>query len=156
MMPYVTRRYQDADLGRLHEIDKACFPVVMAYSRAELRFYLNHPGAITLVAEKGGDIVGFVTGLVRRDTSGHVITLDVVAEVRRQGIGRALMSCLHREFLLRDVTVAVLEVSVENLAARSFYESIGYEYAEIIRGYYGGQIDACRMTRRMEGAGDRA
>jgi len=156
MTDYTVRLYQEHDLGRLYEIDRICFPADMAYSRAELRFYIHHPGSIVRVAEMECEVVGFVAGLVRGDKTGHVITLDVVPPVRRRGIGSTLMSALHEEFLCRNVRLAILEVSAEDLTARRFYENIDYEYSEVLPGYYNRRIDACRMVRWFEPALDRA
>ncbi len=153
---WVIRPFQQGDLARLHEIDRACFPRDIAYSRAELRFYLHHPGSVSHVADSSGRTVGFAVGIVRRDGTGHVITIDVIPEARRRGIGTALISKLHREFVRREVTRAVLEVGVDNVVARLFYARLGYQCEELIPGYYGGKTDACRMVRCLEGKGDRA
>ncbi len=155
-LSWVIRPFQQGDLARLHEIDQVCFPRDIAYSRAELRFYLHHPGSVSHVADSAGHIVGFVVGIVRRDGTGHVITLDVIPEARRRGIGMSLISRLHREFIRREITRVVLEVGVDNVVARLFYEKLGYQYEGLIPGYYAGKTDACRMTCWLEGASDRA
>ncbi len=153
---WVLRPYRQGDLSRLHEIDQVCFPRDVAYSRSELRFYLHHPASVSHVADSSGGILGFVVGMIRRDRTGHVITLDVVPEARRKGIGTALISKLHWELVRREITRVVLEVGVDNVVARLFYERLGYQYEGIIPGYYGGKTDACRMIRCLQSAGDRA
>lgn len=152
---FTIRRYLPADLVRLHEIDRSCFPPAIAYSLGELRFYLAGRKAVGLVAEILHQIAGFAVGRCEENSVAHVITLDVVPEARRQGIGKALMDALHEEFDRQGVTAVILEVSVENLEARRFYEKLGYRAANLLRGYYNGEVDAYRMIRPGTAAGDR-
>ena len=106
------REFEKPDLDALWRIDQACFDAQLAYSRTELALYMRRPGSFTLVAEdEGGEvagdgkgpatIVGFIVAEIRRK-SGHIITIDVVAEARRAGVGSALLgrrkkSCCGRE-----------------------------------------------------------
>jgi len=144
--PYILRDCRVEDLDRLHEIDRLCFAPDIAYSRAELYFHLHHRDAVSRLAERSGAIVGFAVGRILRRRGGHVITLDVVQEARRQGIGRALLQALHAEFAARGAATATLEVSMDNAGARRFYESLGYRAEGLLPGYYGGHTDACRMV----------
>jgi len=141
------RDFQREDLEVLCEIDRICFPEDIAFSRAELIFYLNHPKSIARVAEGPGRILGFVLARVESPVSAHVITLDVVPDVRQRRIGSALMNNLHREFEKQNIGVAVLEVGTGNLAAQHLYEKLQYRYLETISGYYHGREDAFRMAR---------
>jgi ribosomal-protein-alanine N-acetyltransferase len=141
------RDLRRSDIGRLHEIDSICFAADIAFTRAELLFYLRHPYALAKVAERVGNIVGFAIGRVESDFYGHVITLDVVPEARRSKIGTQLIEVLHEEFRRAGVLLAVLEVDVENSGARLFYERLGYERIETLRGYYKERSDAYRMAR---------
>ena len=151
-VPFAIRPYLKADLARLHEIDQICFPPKIAYSLTELRFYLSGRRAIGLVAEISSRIAGFAVGRTEKGGLAHVITLDVMPEARRKGIGRALMEELHREFDRGGATYVFLEVSVNNLGARRFYERLGYRFAESLTGYYGDGTDACLMIRPAAGA----
>ncbi len=143
---WLLRSYREEDLQRLHEIDCLCFPPGIAYSRAELRFYLSHRDAVSRVAELDGAIVGFAVGRILGRRAAHVVTLDVVPEARRRGIGSALMKTLHEEFARHGAAVSILEVSVENRAALAFYAGMGYRREALLPGYYGGLLDAYRMV----------
>ncbi len=140
------RKYRPDDANRLHAIDQVCFPPGIAFSRGELLFYLNHPGSITLIAECGAQVIGFASGRVQPNHLAHVLTLDVLPEVRRQRIGTVLMSSLHSEFRKKAISQVVLEVSVQNVAARRLYEALRYEMRETLRGYYNSREDAYRMV----------
>jgi ribosomal protein S18 acetylase RimI-like enzyme len=150
--PFLIRPYLPADLARLYEIDRICFSPAIAYSLGELCFYLAGRKAIGRVAEISRWVAGFAVGRTEKDGVAHVITLDVLPEARRQGIGRALMEALHAEFDRRGARSAILEVSVENVEARRFYEKLGYRFVGLLPGYYNGEIDACRMLRPATGA----
>jgi len=149
---FTIRQYLPADLERLYEIDRVCFPPTIAYSIGELRFYLAGRRSVGRVAEVSRRIAGFAVGRIERDSVAHVITLDVMPEARRKGIGRALMDALHAEFDRQGVMCVILEVSAKDPEARRFYEKLGYRFAGLLPGYYNGEIDACRMIRPATGA----
>lgn len=134
------------EIQRLHEIDSACFPDYMAYSRAELLFYLGHPAAISKAAELDGKVLGFAIGHIESGARAHVITLDVVPEARRHRVGTRLMEALHEQFRRRRAAQVVLEVDTGNEAAQRFYARLGYERRELLRGYYKARSDAYRMV----------
>jgi ribosomal-protein-alanine N-acetyltransferase len=144
--PLKIRDFHSGDPEILHEIDHICFPADIAFSRGELLFYLNHAGSITRVAESSGRIVGFVLGRIENRRHARIITLDVVPEAHRQGIGLALMEDIHRILKSRRILASVLEVGTGNLAARSLYERMQYRYVENLPGYYNGNEDAYRMA----------
>jgi [ribosomal protein S18]-alanine N-acetyltransferase len=143
------RDYRPEDFWRLYEIDHICFRSDVAYSRAELLFYLKHPESITRVAQVQKEVLGFAIGRIETDRSAHVLTLDVVPEARRRRIGSALMASLHDAFEAKRVVVSFLEVDSANQAAQSFYGAMNYRYVETLKGYYGGRSDAYRMKRMM-------
>lgn len=146
---FAIRNYRPEDFSTMHGIDRVCFPDYMAYSKVELAFFLGHPAAISKVADLGGRILGFVVGRIESAAHAHVITLDVIPEARRQGVGSALMSVLHEEFRGRGVLQSGLEVAVGNEGARRFYERLGYERTAVLRNYYQAQTDAYRMSLRL-------
>ena len=143
------RNYDRKDFRVLHAIDTACFPAHMAYSRVELLFFLGHRASISRVAEIAGQIVGFAVGLNEPGAAAHVVTLDVVAEARRLGVGTALMNVLHAEFRERRALQVMLEVDAGNQAAQRFYLGLGYRRLGLIPGYYKGKGDAIAMTRSL-------
>src|SRR3989442_891534 len=79
------------------------FPPDIAYSRTEMLSYIRHPKSISRVAELANTIAGFVVGNIEPERAGHVLTLDVIPAVRRQGLGTALMEALHHEFEISGI-----------------------------------------------------
>jgi ribosomal-protein-alanine N-acetyltransferase len=113
---------------------------------ADLRYrhYLAaEEGAGRLVAWGGVRVVG--------DTA-EVLTVGVVPEARRRGIGRRLVRALLEAARTRGAREAFLEVRVDNPAARRLYEAEGFARVGTRRGYYdGGRVDAVVMRRELPG-----
>jgi phosphoribosylanthranilate isomerase len=92
------------------------------------RDVLAKGGAVHL-AERHGGIIGFASGGPQRDASlpysGEVRAIYVLRFAQRQGVGRALMSAVARELLMRGRASATLWVLEGNSSARRFYEALG-------------------------------
>ena len=141
-------------------MDQVCFDPQMAYSQLELAFYMRRPGSFTLVAESSaaeagtnggpqGEIVGFVVAEARRKT-GHIITLDVVPEARREGVGSTLLDAAEEQLRKAGAVAVALETAVNNAAAIRFYKQKGYFVEKTVPGYYSGQLDAFVMGKSLE------
>ena len=148
------RQFEKADFDTLWRIDQACFDPQLAYSRPEMAFYMRRPGSFTLVAEADGGevpgkgILGFIVTETRRK-SGHIITIDVVAEARRAGVGSALLGAAEDQLLRAGAVAVALETPVNNEAAIRFYKQKGYFVEKTVAGYYSGQMDALVMTKEL-------
>jgi ribosomal protein S18 acetylase RimI-like enzyme len=85
-------------------------------------------GGATLVAERGGEIVGFAScGPARHWLDGleaEVYALYVLQEHQRQGVGRALLSHCARHFVRQGLFGFYLWALKAN-RARLFYEALG-------------------------------
>ena len=138
-----------ADFEALYRLDQICFEPGIAYSREELARFLGIHTAEGIVAEEDGRIVGFVIGYLAARRVGHVVTLDVHPERRRQGIGKALIEKLLERFSRTGSRAARLEVSTENSTAIRFYESLGFFRRRRIPDYYGPGRDALEMIRHL-------
>lgn len=83
---------------------------------------------------------------------GHLVSIAVLPEYRRRGIGKALLAETIR--VMREVydTEAIyLEVRVSNAPAISLYEKFGFRKVRIIHGYYADGEDAYVMVKRLKG-----
>jgi ribosomal-protein-alanine N-acetyltransferase len=145
------RDYLPSDFERLYEIDHAAFSEELAYSREELGYFVAARGGRTVVAEEGGEIVGFAVGGGRRGL-GHIVTLDVAPQWQRQGIGSRLLAELEAALARQGARAIALETAVGEEGARHFYEKHGYAVVERIRGYYDGRLDAFLMIKRLSRA----
>jgi ribosomal protein S18 acetylase RimI-like enzyme len=163
------RQFRKVDLDTLWEIDQACFDPQLAYSRPELAFYIRRPGSFTLVAEAADDptddptgdngrsaasssppvkILGFIVAENRRG-NGHIITIDVIAEARRSGLGSSLLRAAEEKLVQAGTGAVVLETPVNNLTAIRFYKREGYFVEKTVSGYYSGLLDALVMTKDL-------
>jgi [ribosomal protein S18]-alanine N-acetyltransferase len=143
------REFKKSDFDTLWRIDQACFDPQLAYSQQELAFYIRRPRSFALVAEKEGAVIlGFIVAEVRRAT-GHIITIDVIREARRSGVGSALLHAAEERLLGSGAVAVVLETPVNNEAAICFYKRKGYFVEKTVMGYYSGQLDALVMTKDL-------
>ena len=147
-MSFHIREFEKTDFDTLWQIDQVCFDTQLAYSRPELAFYMRRPGSFTLVAEAETEVLGFVVAETRRK-NGHIITIDVVAEARRTGVGSALLQAAEERLLRAGALVVALETPVNNEAAIRFYKQQGYFVEKTVAGYYSGQLDALVMTKEL-------
>ncbi len=171
------RPFRKTDFDTLWRIDQMCFDPQLAYSQPEMAFYMRRPGAFSLVAEVPSDgeprtpaspnhrvrnpsnvrdpnaapvpgILGFIVAEVRRQ-SGHIITIDVVAEARRSGVGSALLRAAEERLREAGAMTVALETAVNNAAAIRFYKQKGYFVERTARGYYSNQLDALVMAKSL-------
>lgn len=143
------RPFLRADFETLFEIDQKCYPPEMAYSRREFRWYMRLPGAETLIAETGGAVAGFIlTACFER--TGHVVTIDVLAEFRRARVGTALLGAAEESLARRGATEIELETAVDNDAAIQFWKRSGYLTRGTLKNYYPGGLAAYAMIKRLE------
>lgn len=149
------RPFRKDDFDTLWRIDQACFDPELAYSRIELAVYMRRPASFTLVAQEAehadrgaARIVGFVVAESRRKI-GHIITIDVVAESRRSGVGSRLLDAAEERLHRSGVTEVALETPVNNVAAIRFYKIKGYFVEKTVPGYYSNRLDAFLMRKDL-------
>lgn len=148
------------DLDALVEIDAKCFPVGIAYPRAEIAALLRSGSVLMLVAEMQEAIVGFAAvgqfqhQFRRRSEQqvpwfGELITLDVLPDFRRARVGWQLHQALEDWLRAGNALGMKLHVAVDNASALRFYECLGYHSVALISGYYLDTIDAWQMEKRL-------
>jgi ribosomal-protein-alanine N-acetyltransferase len=159
-VPFRIRQFRKVDFDTLWRIDQECFDPQLAYSRPELAFYMRRPRAFTLVAHvaegeaekkaagSAERILGFVVA-ENRQRAGHIITIDVIAEARRSGVGSALLRAAEEKLSQAGSKTVALETPVNNLTAIRFYKRQGYFVEKTVPGYYSGQLDALVMTKDL-------
>ncbi len=144
-----------SDIEALYQLDQRCFEPEIAYSRAELLGFLSLRQRIALLAEStSGAVVGFIIAEARRRGEhrvGHIVTIDVAVQMRRKGLGRALLFAVEKRLREMGAGRVRLEVAVDNQGAQAFYELEGYERIGRIEDYYLGRIDAYVMEKRLMG-----
>jgi [ribosomal protein S18]-alanine N-acetyltransferase len=143
------------DMDALYALDQECFRPGIAYSKAELRYFLFHPRSISVVAESASGIAGFAIvefPLENGRRIGHIVTIDVAPEQRRKGMGRLVMGALLDRCRQAEANHLRLEVAVDNDGALAFYRGLGFAETGRIRGFYMGKLDALQMGLDLKNA----
>jgi ribosomal protein S18 acetylase RimI-like enzyme len=148
--------YRAGDLRRLWEIDQQCFVRGVAYSQRELAHYIQAAGAFTVVAEITDDgkenkpgVVGFLVAHALPRGVGHVVTIDVLEEARRSGLGTRLIEECEARLRAVGCTAVYLETAVDNAGALRFYKRQRYTVLKTIPRYYLDSIDALLMGKKL-------
>jgi [ribosomal protein S18]-alanine N-acetyltransferase len=147
---FTIRNYLPEDFQKLWQIDQLCFAPGIAYSRYELGVYIRRRNAFTLVAEDGSKITGFIVADMGRKRVGHIITIDVLAEARKQAIGSSLLQAAEQRLCSLNCRVVYLETAVDNSSAISFYKKHDYDVIETVPRYYSNGVDALVFAKNLE------
>lgn len=142
------RPYRAQDFETLHAIDQACYTREIAYSRWEMLQYMSLPGADCLVAQQGGQVIGFILS-AHEGVQGHIVTIDVLGAYRKAGVGSTLLTAAEKRLAERGCRQIVLETATNNHTAISFWKKHGYRKRGIIPNYYPGGIDAFAMRKTI-------
>jgi ribosomal-protein-alanine N-acetyltransferase len=127
---------------------RACFPEDPWDSRAiaELMTITGFFGRIAWADEIPA---GFVLALDLRKEC-EILSLGVVPERRREGIGSALLDSVCSEGCVRGADCTILEVAENNSAALALYAARGFMPVGYRRNYYrqgGRRVDALVLQR---------
>jgi len=149
----VLREYVEGDLDRIVLLDERCFDEEFRFDRRSMKAYAEARNAISLIAEKGNEIIGFVIVHLDRVVSGlrgYVVTLDVAAEHRRRGLAVRMMEAVEMFAVEAGALRMELHVFTENEAAIRFYEQTGYERVARRRRFYGAEgLDAFEYRKGL-------
>ena len=99
-----------------------------------------------LVAESADGTLLGSSGLMTIASTSQILTVGVLPPARRRGIGRVLVQALVEIARRRGAVEVLLEVRIDNEAAKKLYESEGFAVLGLRRGYYdNGRVDAVTM-----------
>src|SRR5690349_15973612 len=118
--------FRPSDFDTLHAIDQECFPPGVAYTRSELMRFIRHRQAKTWVAHSENKIVGFLVLECEPQKVGHIVTIDVPQNRRRNGVGTALMDTAEASAKSQNLQLIYLETADDNRTAQNFYTARGY------------------------------
>ncbi|MEM4481243.1 MAG: ribosomal protein S18-alanine N-acetyltransferase [Desulfurococcaceae archaeon] len=155
---YSVRNASTDDLDKVIEINMVSLPE--HYPRVFFEEILGEWGkAFYVVESPNREIVGYIMTRIELKPaffkyflakSGHVVSIAVLEEHRRRGLGYVLMAfsmkSMHEEY---NCSETYLEVRVSNTPAIKLYEKLGYRKVKIERGYYLDGEDAFVMARRL-------
>jgi ribosomal protein S18 acetylase RimI-like enzyme len=141
----VIRSARAEDLDRLLTLENRCFEHDRL-SRRSFRHFLSSDTASCLVAERDGELLGYVLVLFHGRTAlARLYSMAVAPEHRAQGLGRVLLDAAEAVALDGGAAIMRLEVHPANFAAIALYRRAGYLEFGIYRGFYEDDSDALRM-----------
>ena len=135
-------------LAALH---RGCFPED-PWDAAALRGIIGMAGFFGRLAWQDDVAVGFALALdLGREC--EIVSLGTLPQHRRAGVARALLAEFCGEARRRRATAAVLEVAIDNIAARALYRGFGFTPAGSRPKYYrreGCLIDAVILRLALD------
>ena len=134
-------------LGQLHT---RAFPT-KPWSGVEIAKLMENTAVFAIVSRSESEWHGFAMGWAAAGDA-ELLTVAVVPEARRRGVGASLITSIGVAALVRGAASMHLEVAEDNAAARALYLKLGYEEAGRRHAYYageGGAIDAIVMRRTL-------
>jgi len=151
------RKFTPNDLQSVMHINRVCLPENYT-DFFFIDLYRRFPETF-IVAEENGEVVGYImcrielglsnfgfSGLLKK---GHIVSVAVLPQYRRKGIGQALVTEAMEGMRLYDAKQCFLEVRATNTAAIDLYKKLGFQGTRTIRGYYADGEDACVMSREL-------
>ncbi len=154
-MDFAIRDYRATDFDCLWRIDQRCFPPGIAYTQMDLTGFVTRRKSITLVAEfaPGGEFAGTIAGFAVAQpirNIGRILTLDILPETRRFGLGSRLMDECEKRLRGAGCLQVFLETAVNNDAAIGLYRKLGYEILRTLPLYYSTHaLDAYLMGKHL-------
>jgi len=119
-----------------------------AWTARRVHAHIRHRECTVLVAKVPQRLAGFAI-MEFGNTTAHLNLLAVHPQLQRRGIGRQLMTWLHESAVTAGTFLVNLELRAENIQARRFYSSMGYEECGYVPRYYNNIEDAVRMSRDL-------
>ena len=138
---FVLRGYRPGDWKAMYALDVVCFEAPFRFSQREMRRLAEERGAVTVLADSGGELAGFCIAQLEEKWA-YVVTLDVAPAWRRRGLAGRMMSDVEEQVRAAGAVGMALHVYNGNPGAIRFYERMGYSRVGISEGFYGRGLDA--------------
>jgi ribosomal-protein-alanine N-acetyltransferase len=137
----------ESDLPNIVLIENSSFD--QPYPFDLLKKLLQEYGDSFLVAEESGKLVGYCSASMKGG-SAHLISIGVLMEYRRRGVGASLLKHLIRILRKGSIDELWLEVKSENKEAVGLYEKFGFERMNTVEDYYSDGSAALRMRLGLD------
>lgn len=154
---YTLRRFNPADLEAVININRVCLPENYA-AYFFIDTYNTLPDTF-IVAESQGRVVGYIMCRLEHGFSdlkklrfakkGHIISVAVMPEYRRMGMGNSLVENAIAAFSALRADEIYLEVRITNYPAIELYKRMGFVVSRMIPRYYFDSSDAYVMSKAL-------
>jgi ribosomal-protein-alanine N-acetyltransferase len=139
----IVRQAELGDINDIIKINRLCLPENYSFDF----FYriLSEFGFACAVGLEDGTLAGYLLSRVERPFStfiglnhakGHVISIAVLPEHRRKGLGAKIMKYGMQKLIENNVETIYLEVRVSNVAAIEMYKKLGFYVKREFKHYY--------------------
>ncbi|MES1197605.1 MAG: GNAT family N-acetyltransferase [Pseudomonadota bacterium] len=121
-----------------------------AWSAADIAKLLENPTAYAVIASEN-EPQGFILAWSAAGDA-EILTLAVIPEARRKGVGLGLVNAACAAALVRGAAAMSLDVAADNAPARALYAKLGFEEAGLRPRYYRrpqGDADALILRRAL-------
>ena len=138
------------DLAAIHSIENVAFSD--PYPRRLLaRLLSDCPDSFLVAESESGTVVGYCVASYEGEIA-HLLSIAVLPEHRRRGIGTAL---IRRVIAIMSFAAKamVLEVKIRNTEAIKLYEELGFQSVETLEHYYSDGAAAVKMCLAIRGRG---
>ncbi len=121
------------DMPDVLAIEDQCFE--FPWTEDDFIRCLRQRNCIGMVAEQDERVVGFMIYELHKNRL-HVLNFAVAQNVRRQGVGRAMVAKLLSKLSHERRNRIMLEVRETNLDAQLFFKQIGFRAVSVLRDFY--------------------
>jgi len=152
------RKFTMDDLKSVTHINYVCLPENYT-DFFFIDLYQRFPETF-IIAEENGAVVGYIMCRIEVGLSnfgfggilkkGHIVSVAVLPQYRRKGVGEALINEAMEGMRLYNAKQCFLEVRVTNTPAVNLYKKLEFQVARTIRGYYADGEDAYLMNREFK------
>lgn len=136
------RDYRSEDLDTIALIEQECFPPGIAFGRDSLSKTLGGDACAIVAETAEAKIAGFAIYRKVSRVTGSLLTLDVLPQHRRQGLGSRLVAACMERLERMGVEKLQLRVALDNHEAQALYEQLGLRRLHIDRAFYRDGSDA--------------
>lgn len=122
-----------SDVTAVARLEREVFP--QPWSESLFRDELDQPNRTYIVAESGGELLGYA-GLLIVDEDAHITTIAVAESGRGRRLGSRMLLALLQRSRRRGARHMTLEVRASNRDARRLYERFGFSVVGKRKNYY--------------------
>lgn len=143
------RQATSNDLTALLQLEHQCF-TEDRLSRRSFRRFLDMPRDRLVVADAGGELLGYCLVLMSAATRmARIYSIAVLPSERGHGLGEKLLKAAEHEAADAGRILMRLEVREDNIGAIALYKRLGYRQFGTYRDYYEDHGTALRFERRI-------
>ena len=147
-MELVIRDARREDIPALEALEEQCFS--MPWTREQLMAQLSDDRHRFLVAESGGELVGYI-GIMFVLDEGYISNVATTPKARRQGVAGALIEALIGQAQELSLAFVTLEARQGNEPAKALYAKHGFVAVGVRKNYYERPTeDAVLMTKFLK------